>query len=306
MRLLQVVYLVLFHIICPPSSCFMMKRASITQFFTVTKKQATVGISTIPNKTEDHGVLSTTSTTTTADSISVVPKTYWAPLDHVTSSWRDFVLAESEKEYFQRLAAFVSAEQQRQTVYPPADEIFTALNLCPLESVRVVIIGQDPYHGAGQAHGLAFSVKSGVDIPPSLRNMLTELKKDVGIRTPIHGNLEKWSRQGVMLLNTCLTVRKGEANSHQKQGWENFTDAAIKKLGTGERRLVFLLWGKPAQTKSALINTKRHIVITCSHPSPLSAYKTSEPFLGSKCFSRCNAALAEIWGDTYTPIDWNI
>ena len=208
----------------------------------------------------------------------------WEPLTSLSRSWKEVVLAEYPKPYFRSLVTFVKAEQAKHTIYPPSKEIFTAFNLCPLDSVRVVIIGQDPYHGPNQAHGLAFSVKSGVDLPPSLRNIFMELRNDLGISTSKGGNLEKWSRQGVMLLNTVLTVRKGEAFSHQKMGWEQFTDAVIRKLAAGDRRLVFLLWGKPAQSKIATcgIDRSRHVVITSSHPSPLAASKTSEPFLCSK------------------------
>eukprot|EP01034_Spumella_vulgaris_P025778 gene25778-32270_t len=182
--------------------------------------------------------------------------------------------------------------------------IFSAFNLCPFDTVKVVVIGQDPYHGPGQAHGLAFSVQHGVAIPPSLKNMIKELTNDPDsvMNKPGHGNLEHWSQQGVLLLNNVLTVRKADANSHQKHGWEQFTDAVVRELSKREG-LVYLLWGKPAQLKCKNIDSTKNTIITSSHPSPLAAYKTDEPFIGSKCFSRCNAALVE---RGQTPIDWTI
>ena len=256
---------------------FLMKRSIVDHFFSSAKKRtpsdlppaapATVPPESSKNDSEEH-----------------VFSIEWEPLAGLSPSWRGIVHSESEQPYFRDLIAFVKAEQAKHTVYPPPKEIFSAFNLCPLDSVRVVVIGQDPYHGPNQAHGLAFSVKAGVNLPPSLRNIFTELRSDLGISPPRGGNLEKWSRQGVMLLNTVLTVRKGEAFSHQKRGWEQFTDAVIRKLAAGDRRLVFLLWGKPAQSKVATcgIDLARHVVITSSHPSPLAASKTNEPFLGSK------------------------
>jgi len=174
--------------------------------------------------------------------------------------------------------------------------------LCPFDNVKVVIIGQDPYHGPSQAHGLAFSVLRGIAPPPSLRNIFQEASKDVGISLPSHGNLEAWARQGVLLLNVCLTVRKGEANSHNKKGWEAFTDQVVKELAKKDG-IVYLLWGKPAAEKCKGINAQKNYIITSSHPSPLGAYKTDKPFMGSKCFSKCNEQL-RIWGKT--EIDWNL
>jgi uracil-DNA glycosylase len=168
----------------------------------------------------------------------------------------------------------------------------------------VVILGQDPYHGEGQAHGLCFSVQQGVATPPSLRNIHKEAASDVGtVAKPGHGCLTKWAQQGVLLINTCMTVRKGEANSHSKQGWEAFTDAVIKHVSKNKQGVVFLLWGKPAAKKYELVDGKRHHLITSSHPSPLGATKTDMPFIGSKCFSRCNAFLEEAGG---APIDWRV
>jgi uracil-DNA glycosylase len=187
-------------------------------------------------------------------------------------------------------------------VYPPVKDIFSALNLCPLHVVKVVIVGQDPYHQPGQGHGLAFSVKKGVTPPPSLCNIFKEAMDDVAIDPPAHGNLEGWARQGVLLLNTILTVRRGEANSHAKMGWEDFTDLIINKINDEKKGVVFLLWGGPAAKKACCVDEVKHTVIRSSHPSPLGANKTASPFLGSRCFSRANEALQQYGKD---PIDWN-
>lgn len=217
-------------------------------------------------------------------------------------SWKVALADALSSDSFQQLASFLQEEQANGvTVYPPLQEIFTAFNLCPLEKVKVVIVGQDPYHGPGQGHGLAFSVRKGLKPPPSLQNVFREVMADVGIAEPSHGNLEHWGREGVLLLNTVLSVRRGEANSHAKRGWEDFTDCVIKELNEHHEGLVFLLWGNPAAKKAGNIDPK-HTVIRTSHPSPLGATKTSTPFLGSRCFSRTNAALALMGKD---PIDWN-
>ena len=187
-------------------------------------------------------------------------------------------------------------------VYPPVKDIFSALNLCPLDDVRVVIVGQDPYHQPGQGHGLAFSVRKGVKPPPSLRNIFKEAMEDVAIDPPAHGNLEGWAGQGVLLLNTVLTVRRGEANSHAKLGWEDFTDLIINKINEEKKGVVFLLWGGPAAKKAACVDEVKHTVIRASHPSPLGATKTASPFLGSRCFSRANEALQQHGKNS---IDWN-
>eukprot|EP01031_Cornospumella_fuschlensis_P026286 gene26286-31753_t len=233
---------------------------------------------------------------------SDVPPVNWAPMDTMEVTWRQRLVKEYRKPYFQRLVQFLATETRTHTIYPPSHQIFTALNLCPYDQVKVVIIGQDPYHGPNQAHGLAFSVQHGIPPPPSLKNIFSELEADLGIPKPKHGNLEHWGRQGVVLLNTVLTVRQGDANSHQKKGWEEFTDAIVKELSQREG-LVYLLWGKPAQAKCMGINHSKNAVFTSSHPSPLGAYKTNEPFMGSKIFSRCNAALQRLGKE---PIDWNI
>lgn len=216
---------------------------------------------------------------------------------------------------FQRLAAFVQLERSKYTVFPPADLTFSALQCCPLDAVRVVIVGQDPYHGPGQAHGLCFSVLPTQPTPPSLRNIYAELRDDPdvdfpqnGQSLPKHGYLMNWAKQGVLMLNTVLTVRKGEANSHQKKGWEVVTDEIIRAVDRVHRHkgVVFLLWGKPATSKTQTLvhsSSSKHTFICTSHPSPLGASKTNSPFLGSKCFSRCNQALKE---KGFDPIDWNV
>jgi len=220
-------------------------------------------------------------------------------------SWREqLVDATTGSESFAKLAVFLEEERaDGAIVFPPRHEIFAALNLCPFEDVKVVIVGQDPYHGPGQGHGLAFSVKRGVRAPPSLQNIFKEVIEDIGIEPPHHGNLEQWARQGVLLLNTVLTVRQGEANSHANRGWEEFTDAVIELLNDRRENLVFLLWGNPAHKKARNVDPERHTVIRTSHPSPLGAAKTASPFLGSRCFSRANRALIEAGLD---PIDWNV
>ena len=205
---------------------------------------------------------------------------------------------------FQKLADFLQEEQEQgQTVYPPHRDVFSALNLCPLDKVTTVIIGQDPYHGPNQAHGLAFSVKKGVPPPPSLKNVFQEAMDDVSIDPPLHGNLENWAEQGVLLLNAVLTVRSGQANSHAGKGWEDFTDYIIEHLNTKKNGLVFLLFGNPAQKKASKVDETKHHLIRTSHPSPLGARKTASPFLGSKCFSRCNQILED---QGQRPIDWNV
>ncbi|MEY2554545.1 MAG: uracil-DNA glycosylase [Ilumatobacteraceae bacterium] len=207
---------------------------------------------------------------------------------------------ELEKPYWSELQQFVAGERARHTVFPPADQVFAALHLTAFETTRVVLLGQDPYHGPGQAHGLCFSVRDGVDLPPSLTNIYTELRSDLGIATPLHGNLEAWARQGVLLLNTCLTVRAGAAASHQGKGWEQFTDEVLRTVNAKPHRVVFILWGAHARKKKALIDTSRHTVIESAHPSPLSAHNG---FFGSKPFSRANAALIEAGLE---PIDWRL
>ena len=206
----------------------------------------------------------------------------------IEESWKVILKDEFEKPYFKILTDFVRKEYQTQTVYPPAKLIFNAFDLCPFDKVKVVIIGQDPYHGPGQAHGLCFSVNDGIDVPPSLVNIYKEIKEDLGIEPPASGNLERWATQGVLLLNATLTVRARTAGSHQNKGWEEFTDRVIKELSEKRKDVVFMLWGSYAQKKGAIIDTKKHCVLTSVHPSPLSAYRG---FLGCKHFSKANEYL---------------
>jgi uracil-DNA glycosylase len=215
------------------------------------------------------------------------------------ADWREVLKAEFTKPYFPKLEAYVAQQRATATVFPPEAEVFSAFHYTPFEDVKVLILGQDPYHGPGQAHGLSFSVKPGVAIPPSLRNMYKELQDDLGCAVPKHGSLEHWAKQGVMMLNAVLTVRQAEPNAHKDQGWEQFTDAVIQKLNEREHRLVFVLWGGYAKKKSKLIKNKAHAIIEGAHPSPLSV----QLFMGSKPYSKVNAALAEVGKP---PIDWAI
>lgn len=216
------------------------------------------------------------------------------------TDWNPVLRGEFEKPYWSELQAFVRGERERHAVYPPHDEVFACLHLTPYAATRVLILGQDPYHGPGQAHGLCFSVRPGVAIPPSLANIHRELQADLGIDPPSHGNLEAWARQGVLLLNTTLTVRAGQAASHQGKGWEAFTDEVIRAVDAKPHRVVFILWGAHARRKKALVDPSRHVVIESAHPSPLSAHNG---FFGSRPFSRTNAALVEAGLD---PIDWRL
>ena len=197
---------------------------------------------------------------------------------------------EFEKDYFRTLTDFVKSEYSQYQIFPPGKLIFNAFNLCPFDKVKVVIIGQDPYHGPGQAHGLCFSVNDGVPFPPSLVNIFKEIKADIGTDAPATGNLTRWAEQGVLLLNATLTVRAHQAGSHQNRGWETFTDAAIRALAEEKENLVFILWGSYAQKKGAFIDRNKHLVLTSAHPSPLSAYNG---FFGNKQFSKTNAYLRE-------------
>lgn len=215
------------------------------------------------------------------------------------NSWK-VLRSEVEAEYFQELSEFVAAERSSYDVYPDSDQVFAAFQATSFEDVRVLILGQDPYHGAGQAHGLCFSVQQGVKVPPSLRNIYKELADDVGCVIPDHGDLSAWAKQGVLLLNTVLTVRANEANSHRKRGWETFTDAVIRIVNEKSDTVVFVLWGAPAQKKKKWIDTDRHVVIESAHPSPLSAHRG---FLGSRPFSKCNQALRAAGRGV---IDWSI
>lgn len=216
----------------------------------------------------------------------------------IEKTWHQVLCEEFKKSYFAQLVAFVRQEYTTKTIYPPAKEIFNAFDSCPFDQVKVVIIGQDPYHEPQQAHGLCFSVRDNVDIPPSLQNIYKELESDLGIAPSPSGCLQRWAEQGVLLLNATLTVCAHQAGSHQGKGWETFTDAAIQKLAEEREGLVFILWGSYAQKKGAMIDPARHLVLRSAHPSPLSAYRG---FLGSKPFSKTNEYLMRLGK---TPISW--
>jgi uracil-DNA glycosylase len=214
--------------------------------------------------------------------------------------WQPLLKVETESDWFARLRAFVDGERAAHTVYPPDDEVFSAFRLTPFAKARVLVLGQDPYHGPGQAHGLAFSVRPGVRPPPSLANVFKELKTDLGCRIPNNGYLAPWAEQGVMLLNAVLTVRDGQPNSHRGKGWERFTDAVIERLAARDAPMVFVLWGAYAIKKAALIDTSRHTIVQSVHPSPLSARRG---FFGSRPFSQIDDALKAHGG---APIDWQL
>ncbi|NOU64986.1 uracil-DNA glycosylase [Paenibacillus sp. LMG 31461] len=218
----------------------------------------------------------------------------------VTNDWLTVLADEFQAPYYQELEQFLQAEYSLHTIYPPEDEVFCALEWTSFADTKVVILGQDPYHGSGQAHGLSFSVKPGIGIPPSLRNMYKELSSDLGCTVPDHGYLKTWAEQGVLLLNTVLTVREALPNSHKGMGWERFTDQIIQALSAREKPVIFLLWGSHAQAKRSLIDTTRHVIIASAHPSPFSAYRG---FFGSKPFSTVNTALNRL---EMTEIDWII
>ena len=216
----------------------------------------------------------------------------------IEDSWKAALDQEFNQTYFQKLAQFVKSEYQQHTVYPHPQNIFKAFNLCPLESTKVVILGQDPYHGENQANGLCFAVNESIPFPPSLKNIYLEIKSDLGKPIPRSGDLSRWAKQGVLLLNATLTVRAHQAGSHQNQGWEQFTDTAIKTLSNQKEDLVFLLWGKYAQDKGKVIDSKKHLVLTAAHPSPFSVH---QGFFGCQHFSKTNTYLMLHGKD---PIDW--
>ena len=217
-------------------------------------------------------------------------------------SWKKHLEAEFDKDYMQKLKSFLIHESSSgKTIYPPGDDIFNAFDTTPLDKVKVVIIGQDPYHGPSQAHGLSFSVRKGVKVPPSLQNIFKELADDIdGFEVPNHGELTSWANQGVLLLNSSLTVQKAQAGSHRGQGWEQFTDRVIEVLNEKKENLVFLLWGSPAQKKASQVDKTRHLVLKAPHPSPLSAYRG---FFGCKHFSQTNQYLEH---HNIEPINWNL
>lgn len=218
----------------------------------------------------------------------------------ISNDWLAPLKPEFSKPYYKKLYQKVNEEYRTHLIFPPADDIFNAFAFTPLEEVKAVILGQDPYHGDGQAHGLCFSVKPDVEIPPSLVNIYKELQDDCGCYIPNNGYLTKWAKQGVLLLNTVLTVRAHQANSHRGIGWEEFTDAAIRILNEQDRPMVFILWGRPAQMKKSMLNNPKHLILEAPHPSPLSAYRG---FFGSRPFSRTNKYLKQNGLD---PIDWQI
>lgn len=218
----------------------------------------------------------------------------------IQNDWLEPLTPEFKKPYYAALYKKIKEEYSTQQIFPPAEEIFTAFELTPLSEVKVVIIGQDPYHGEGQAHGLCFSVKPDIETPPSLVNIYKELSTDLSCYIPNNGYLTKWAKQGVLLLNTVLTVRAHQANSHRGIGWEQFTDAAIRILNEQDRPIVYLLWGKPAQMKKSMLNNPKHLILEAPHPSPLSAYRG---FFGCQHFSKTNEFLIE---NGLTPIDWQI
>ena len=216
------------------------------------------------------------------------------------NDWDEILKDEFEKPYYKELRQFLKKEYSSGTVYPDMHDIFNALKASSFKDTKVVILGQDPYHEPNQAHGLCFSVLKGVPAPPSLQNIYKELADDIGFKIPSHGQLTKWAEQGVLMLNTVLTVRRGQANSHKGMGWEQFTDRVISELNKKDTPVIFLLWGSPAKTKAQIINNPLHIKLTCVHPSPLSAYRG---FFGCKHFSKTNELLIK---NGLTPIDWQI
>jgi len=216
------------------------------------------------------------------------------------NEWMPLLEDELKKEYFVKLKNYVETEQSQYSVFPPDQDIFNAFNTTSFEMIKVVILGQDPYHGKGQGHGLAFSVKDGVAFPPSLRNIFKEYSSDLGLDIPTSGNLSSWAKEGVFLLNTVLSVREGEAHSHKDKGWERFTDAVIELISDKKEHIVFILWGKPAQLKSKLIDESKHLILKAPHPSPLSSYRG---FFGSKPFSKTNEYLRE---HDLAEIEWRL
>ncbi|MBR4670747.1 MAG: uracil-DNA glycosylase [Butyrivibrio sp.] len=219
----------------------------------------------------------------------------------ITGMWLDALSDEFKKPYYKELYSFIKDEYSKNVIYPPSEDIFNALHLTPLDKVKVLVLGQDPYHEPGQAHGLSFSVlPEKADTPPSLVNIYKELSDDLGCYVPNNGYLKKWADQGVLLLNTVLTVRAHQANSHKGKGWEQFTDAIIKAVNEQDRPIVYMLWGKPAQMKKSMLNNPKHLILEAPHPSPLSAYRG---FFGCKHFSKCNEFLVN---NGLSPIDWQI
>lgn len=218
----------------------------------------------------------------------------------ITGEWAEALQDEFKKEYYRELFLKVREEYRTRQVFPPPEDLFNAFHYTPLSHIKAVILGQDPYHNVGQAHGLCFSVRKGVAVPPSLVNIYKELEDDLGIPPASHGCLTSWARQGVLMLNTVLTVRAHQANSHRDMGWEQFTDAVIRKVNEQDRPIVFILWGTPAQRKKKMLTNPRHLILEAPHPSPLAAYRG---FFGSRPFSRVNRFLIE---NGVSPIDWKV
>lgn len=218
---------------------------------------------------------------------------------NIEPSWKKVLAGEFEQDYFKELTDFVRDEYKSKTIYPPPKLVFNAFELCPFDDVRTVILGQDPYHGKSQAHGLSFSVQDGITIPPSLKNIYKEINNDLGLATPSDGNLERWAKQGVLLLNASLTVEANTPASHTGRGWEQFTNNIIQKISDEKENVVFLLWGKFAQSKSEIIDESKHFILTAPHPSPFSAHSG---FFGCKHFSKTNEYLKSVGGK---PIDWS-
>lgn len=214
-------------------------------------------------------------------------------------NWKELIEIESKKQYHQELIEFIDEEYSTKEIYPNRENLYKALESTPLNQVKIVILGQDPYHGEGQAHGLSFSVNKGVKLPPSLRNIYKELEEDLGIVAPLEGCLDAWAKEGVLLLNAVLTVRKGEANSHRNKGWEIFTDEIIRIVNRECKNVVFILWGAPAQKKKSLLDTNKHLILEAPHPSPLSSYRG---FFGSKPFTKSNEYLKSCG---IGEVDWN-
>ena len=217
------------------------------------------------------------------------------------NSWKEFIALESSKDYYQKLKQIIDTDYEKETIYPPKEYIFNAFKYCPLDKVKVIILGQDPYHGQGQAHGLSFSVNKGISLPPSLRNIYGELQTDVNFSNPGHGDLTEWAKQGVLLLNDVLTVKAGQAASHQKLGWEQFTENVISFLSNEKSGLVFMLWGNHAQKKGKNIDRSKHLVLTSGHPSPMSANQGK--WFGNKHFSQANNYLVQ---QGKLPIEWQL
>lgn len=217
------------------------------------------------------------------------------------NSWKEFTASEASKEYYQKLKQFVDAAYESEVIYPPKEDIFNAFKYCPLDKVKVVVLGQDPYHGQGQAHGLSFSVNKGIPLPPSLRNIYRELQSDVNFEVPLHGDLTDWAKQGVLLLNDVLTVKAGKAGSHQKLGWEQFTENTIAFLSEQKQGLVFMLWGNHALKKGKNIDRTKHLVLNSGHPSPMSANQGK--WFGNRHFSQANNYLMQ---QGKKPINWQL